>query len=103
MAGGYITVCVSNLFQVCLTRSQELECEMLTHMMARCRLDEQTLPPSKISERPGEIAEPRADLCKGPQVIFTVEEHPCEDQETLDGAQSTLPSVWHPTTGNLQT
>ncbi|BDA40841.1 hypothetical protein COCOBI_01-4950 [Coccomyxa sp. Obi] len=54
------------------------------------RSDEQTLPSSRILERLGETAELRADPCKDPQVIFTVEEHPCEDQETLDGL-STLP------------
>ncbi|CAL8466867.1 g6403 [Coccomyxa elongata] len=56
------------------------------------RLGEQTLPPSRIMERPGETAEPRADPCKGPQVIFTVEEHPCEDQETLDGLSPLPPT-----------
>ncbi len=63
---------------------------MLTQIVERCRSDEQALPSREISESLVEIAGPRAEPCKGPQIIFTVEEHPSEDEETLDGAQSTL-------------
>lgn len=55
------------------------------------RSDEQAHPPSRILENYCEAAQPEADPCKGPQVIFTVEEHPY-DEDTLDGPSPARPT-----------